>query len=66
MPGFALLVCELNIARFRALLDTPVDEAQRRMLTTLLAEEQTKETAVRAAAARDPSPPPPVSRSLPG
>ena len=43
MSGFALLVCHLNIAKFRALLATPVDEAQRRVLTALLAEEQSRE-----------------------
>jgi len=66
MPGFGLLVCQLNIARFQALLATPVDEPQRRMLTVLLAEEQSRELVERAAEARDPSRQPPLTPPLSG
>ena len=58
---FSLLVCQLNIAKFKALLATPVDDAQRKILTTLLAEEESREVVERAAEARDPSLRPPVS-----
>ena len=61
MSDFALLVCQLNIAKFKALLATPVDGEHRRILTALLAEEQSKEVVERAAEARDPSHRPLVS-----
>jgi len=61
MTEFSLLVCQLNIAKFKALLATPVDAEHRKILTTLLAEEESKEAVERAAEARDLPPRPPVS-----
>ena len=62
MSGISLLICHLNIAKFKALLDTPVDDAQRQMITALLAEEQSRELVERAAQGVDRSrwPGPPV------
>jgi len=64
MSEYSLLVCQLNVAKFKALLATTVDAAQRRVLATLLAEELSKELIERAAEVRDPPhrPPGPASR----
>ena len=45
MSNYGLIVCQANIANFRALLVTSTDEAQSKILRTLLAEELVKEVA---------------------
>ncbi len=45
MRTLALLVCRLNIIKFRKQLAAPVDETQRKLLVGLLAEEEIKEEA---------------------